>query len=124
KVLSDMSRNSSPLRYPGGKQRIAPFIREVLEANGAVGWTYVEPYAGGAGIAVELLLENKIGHVYLNDSSLPIYAFWRAIIDDPERFCRRISVASLTLDNWRRHRNVLRHPHDHEMFDLGFSTFY
>jgi len=119
-----MPRNSTPLRYPGGKQRLAPFIREVLETNDAVGWTYVEPYAGGAGIAIELLLENKISHVYLNDSSLPIYAFWHAVLLDPEQFCRRISLASLTLGAWRRHREVIRHPHNHDMFELGFSTFY
>jgi DNA adenine methylase len=119
-----MSRYSTPLRYPGGKQRLAPFIREVLEENDAVGWTYAEPYAGGAGIAIELLLENKVSHVYLNDSSLPIYSFWKALLDDPDQFCRQVSLASLTLEAWRQHREILRHPQEHDAFELGFSTFY
>ena len=119
-----MPRYRTPLRYPGGKQRLAPFIAEILEHNDAVGWNYVEPYAGGAGIAIELLLDRKVGHIYLNDSSLHIYAFWKAILCDPDSFCRRISRASLTLDAWRAHREVVRHPEQHDLHDLGFSTFF
>lgn len=119
-----MSRYRSPLRYPGGKQRLAPFIAEILEHNDAVGWNYAEPYAGGAGVAIELLLDRKVEHIYLNDSSRHIYAFWKAILSDPDAFCRRISRASLTLEAWRAHREVVRHPAQHGLHDLGFSTFF
>lgn len=119
-----MPRYRTPLRYPGGKQRLAPFVAEVLACNNAVGWNYVEPYAGGAGVAMELLLDRKVGHVYLNDSSRHIYALWKAILSDPDAFCRRISRASLTLDAWRLHREVVRHPEQHDTTDLGFSTFF
>lgn len=119
-----MPRYRTPLRYPGGKQRLAPFVAEVLEHNSAIGSTYAEPYAGGAGVAIELLLSDRVKHVYLNDSSIHIYAFWRAILTDPEGFCRRISRASLTVDAWRAHREVVRHPDRHHLSDLGFSTFF
>jgi DNA adenine methylase len=119
-----MPRNCTPLRYPGGKQRLVPFISEVMELNDALGWNYVEPYAGGAGVAIELLLDGKVGHVYLNDSSLHIYAFWKAVLSDPDGFCRRISRASLTLAAWKLHREVVRRPDEHDLLDLGFSTFY
>ena len=119
-----MPRYRTPLRYPGGKQRLAAFVAEVLEHNDAIGWNYVEPYAGGAGVAMELLLNRKVGHVYLNDSSLHIYAFWKAVLSDPETFCRRISRASMTLESWQSHREVVRHPEQHDLSDLGFSTFF
>ncbi len=119
-----MSRYRTPLRYPGGKQRLAPFIVEILDANDAVGWDYVEPYAGGAGVAMELLLDDKVGHVYLNDSSVHLYAFWKTILTDPDGFCKRVSRASLTIDHWKRHREIVRHPHEHGLNDLAFSTFY
>jgi len=119
-----MLRNCTPLRYPGGKQRLVPFISEVMELNNALGWNYVETYAGGAGVAIELLLDKKAGRVYLNDSSLHIYAFWKAVLSDPDGFCRRISRASLTVAAWKSHREVVRHPDEHDLFDLGFSTFY
>ena len=119
-----MSKYRTPLRYPGGKQRLAPFVEELLHYNGAIGWSYVEPYAGGAGVAMELLLDNKVSHVYLNDSSVHVYAIWRAIVSDPDEFCRRISRASLSINEWKAHREVVRHPEDHLIADLGFSTFY
>lgn len=119
-----MARYGTPLRYPGGKQRLAPFIAEILEHNDAVGWNYAEPYAGGAGVAIELLLAGRVGHIYLNDSSRHIYSLWRSILTDADAFCRRISRASLTLDAWRAHREVVRHPEQHDLHDLGFSTFF
>ena len=119
-----MPRYRTPLRYPGGKQRLAPFIAEILERNDAIGWNYVEPYAGGAGVAIELLLDRKVGHIYLNDSSRHIYAFWKAILSDAGGFCRRIARVSLTLDAWRAHREVVRQPGQHDLHDLGFSTFF
>jgi DNA adenine methylase len=119
-----MSRYRTPLRYPGGKQRLAPFIAELLEENDATAWNYVEPYAGGGGVAMELLLDRKVAHVYLNDSSYHIFAFWKAILTETEEFCRRISRASLTLRSWRQHREVVRHPGQHSLLDVGFSTFF
>lgn len=118
-----MPRYRTPLRYPGGKQRLAPFVAEVLDRNSAYANNYVEPYAGGAGVAMELLLSDRVKRVYLNDSSVHIYAFWKSILTEPEGFCRRISRASLTLDAWRAHREIVRHPERHDLSDLGFSTF-
>jgi DNA adenine methylase len=119
-----VSKFRTPLRYPGGKQRLAPFIAEILEANEALGGNYCEPFAGGAGVAMELLVDQKVGRVYLNDSSRHIYAFWRAILDDPDEFCSRISRAALTIETWKRHRAIVAAPKDHDLMDLGFSTFY
>ncbi|MBE3088431.1 MAG: DNA adenine methylase [Chloroflexi bacterium] len=110
-----MSKYRTPLRYPGGKQRLTPFFVELLEANSAVGWDYVEPYAGGAGVAMELLLDDKVRHVHLNDSSRPLYACWKAMLSDPERFCQRISRASLTVDAWKRHPDIVRCPDEHDI---------
>jgi DNA adenine methylase len=119
-----MSRYRTPLRYPGGKQRLTPFILEVLANNGLTGGHYAEPYAGGAGVAMELLLERHVSHVHLNDSSRAIYAFWNSILTQPEEFCRRISSASLTVDEWKKCREVVRYPDVIDELDLGFSVFY
>lgn len=119
-----MSRYRTPLRYPGGKQRLTPFVNELLETNDAVGWDYAEPYAGGAGVAMELLMANRVDRVYLNDSSRHVYALWKALLDEPEEFCRRISQSSLSISAWKHHREVIRNPDQHDLFELGFSTFY
>jgi DNA adenine methylase len=73
---------------------------------------------------MELLLNRKVAHVYLNDSSVHVYAIWKSIVSDPDDFCKRIALASLSIDEWRTHREIVRHPEDHTIDDLGFSTFY
>ncbi|QQJ96428.1 DNA adenine methylase [Burkholderia ambifaria] len=119
-----MSRYRTPLRYPGGKQKLAPFISEILAANNMIGGHYVEPYAGGAGVALELLLDNKVSKIHLNDCSVPVYAFWRSILSKPEEFCRLISSASLTVEEWKRRREIVRQPKGHSQLEVGFSAFY
>jgi DNA adenine methylase len=119
-----MNRYSTPLRYPGGKQRLAPFIAEVLNENGLDGGDYVEPFAGGAGVAIDLLLTGKVSRIHLNDLSRPVYAFWRAILTKTDEFCRLIASASLTVAEWRRQKNLLARPNDCDQLTLAFSFFY
>ncbi len=117
-------RYATPLRYPGGKQRLTLFVLEVLRANDLQGCDYVEPYAGGAGVAIRLLLEGHVTNIHLNDSSKAIYAFWRSILTQTEEFCRLVSTASLTVEEWKRQREIIRNAGNHSELELGFSTFF
>jgi len=119
-----MSQHKSPLRYPGGKQKLAPFIHEVMTQNGLLGCHYAEPYAGGSGVAIELLLDGRASHIHLNDSCKVVYSFWRSVLLDTEELCRRISRASMTIAEWRRQREIVRNPHKFSRLDIGFSMFY
>lgn len=119
-----MSRYKTPLRYPGGKQKLAPFISELIEENGLLGGHYVEPYVGGAGVAIDLLLGGLVSHIHLNDSCKGIYAFWRSVLTNTDELCTRISRASLTVEEWRKQKQVFARPTDFSQIDLGFSTFF
>ena len=68
--------NSTPLRYPGGKSIMAPFFEDIFEINCLDNIVYAEPYAGGAGSAINLLLKSKVKEIIINDISLGIYSFW------------------------------------------------
>lgn len=119
-----MSRHKTPLRYPGGKQKLTPFVLEVIKANDLEGGDYVEPYAGGAGVAMELLVDGYVNNVYLNDSSYHIYSFWKSILENTNEFCSKISRSILNVDEWLTHREIFRHPDKHSQLEVGFSTFY
>lgn len=60
--------NYSPLRYPGGKSKIAPLIRLIIEKNMSKDITYIEPFAGGAGVALSLLMEGVVKHIVISCS--------------------------------------------------------
>lgn len=119
-----MSRHKTPLRYPGGKQRLSPFVCEVLGANDLLGGEYAEPYAGGGGVGIELLLTDKISHFHLNDSCVAIYSFWRSILNDTDNFCRRIMETPLTVEEWLRQKEIVSRPDEFDQLDVGFGTFY
>jgi len=119
-----MGITKTPLRYPGGKQRLTPFIIEILGENGLLGGHYVEPYAGGAGAALELLFQKQVSSIHLNDSSRAIYAFWYSVLNHTEELCRRVISASLTVEEWRRQQLIVKNPQRQNILDLGFSTLY
>ncbi|MGY6276903.1 DNA adenine methylase [Methylomonas sp. MgM2] len=119
-----MAQNRTPLRYPGGKQKLTPFILEIILANGLEGGHYIEPYAGGAGVAMELLVDGHVDHVHLNDSSYHIYSFWQSVLTQTEAFCSKISRSLVNVEEWLGHREILRHPDEHSLLEVGFATFY
>jgi DNA adenine methylase len=113
----------SPLRYPGGKGKLTGFIKLFMLENGLVGADYVEPYAGGASVALSLLFEDYVSDVYINDIDRSIAAFWRVVTTDAEALCDRIMRADVTVDEWRRQRSIQDEPKVAEL-DLAFSTFF
>lgn len=113
----------SPLRYPGGKARVANFMRLLCACNGIENGTYVEPYAGGASVGLYLLAVRSAGDIYVNDVDPGIAAFWRAVVDDTERLCGRIQNADLSVDEWRRQQTVWRSESASDL-ERGFATFY
>lgn len=62
----------------------------LIEQTGHIGGTYIEPFAGGAGIALELLEKNIVNEIVINDLDKGIYSFWKAILTETERFVEDI----------------------------------
>jgi DNA adenine methylase len=113
----------SPLRYPGGKASLASLFNAVIARRGLN--TYVEPYAGGAGAALELLLTDCVSRIIINDLDPAIYSFWHSITTQPQAFLQRLSAAQLTLEEWRQQQEIYRlGTASGSTLDLGFATFY
>lgn len=113
----------SPLRYPGGKGRLAQYVIDLMELNGLSGGHYVEPYAGGAGIAITLLYLEYASRIHLNDLNPAVYAFWKTVRDEPDALCKLIADTPISPDEWRRQRAVQSDPSSGTLA-LGFSTFF
>ena len=114
----------SPLRYPGGKAALGPFLAETIELNGLANCPYFEPFAGGAGAALWLLRKGVVSNAHINDLDPRIAAFWKAALRQPDRFSEAIMTAKLDLDEWKRQRDIYAGGHASKPFDLGFATFY
>jgi len=117
-------KSISPLRYPGGKTVLYPFIKEVIICNNLHSYTYVECFAGGAGLAIALLLNDDVNEVVINDLDFCIYAFWYSVVNDTERFVRLIADTSITIQERLKQKNVYNHTSDHTLLEVGFATLF
>lgn len=114
----------SPLRYPGGKAILAEFLAAVIAENGLQDGTYMEPYAGGAGAALSLLYGEHVERVVLNDADPCVYAFWHAVLHRKNDFVRRLRAVPLSIDEWRRQREIYVNQHRHSRIKVAFAAFY
>lgn len=116
--------NYSPLRYPGGKSKIAPLIRLIIEKAGSSDITYIEPFAGGAGVALSLLIEGVVDQVVINDYDKAIYSFWRALKETPQELIDLIEHTPLTIDEWKHQKDIYSTQNKRYSVELGFAAFY
>ena len=119
-----MNRFVSPLRYPGGKLKVVDYIKQLMEENDLCGGSYIEPYAGGANVALSLLLSKYVKRIKINDIDMSIYAFWHSVLMETEALCRMIQDTEVTMEIWERQHEVQKHKCEADLLELGFSTFF
>lgn len=119
-----MSKFVSPLRYPGGKLKVVDYIKQLMEVNDLMGGTYIEPYAGGASVALSLLFGKYAGKIKINDKDRAIYAFWYSVLNETEELCRMINDVPVTMNTWQTQRELQKHKEEADLLELGFSTFF
>lgn len=117
-----MSRSASPLRYPGGKSFMAPFFVELFELNGLKNITYIEPYAGGAGAALKLLIDGAVNRIVINDANIAIFSFWHYLKQDKLSFVHEIMDKEINLECWNECHGILRQSKE-PCRELGIATF-
>lgn len=99
-------------------------MMRLLEENEMCDVQYVEPFAGGASVALALLLEEYASTIHLNDLSRPVFAFWHSVLNNTSELCRRIERTEVTMDEWHRQRAVYGKREKADLLDLGFATFF
>ena len=113
----------SPLRYPGGKGKIVPLIDLILQRIETKVSTYIEPFAGGAEVAVSLLLDGKVDEIVINDKDVAIYSFWRSILQETDWFLEKLARTSITMDERFKQKAICSAGKKYSP-ELGFAAFF
>ncbi|AXB57737.1 DNA adenine methylase [Flavobacterium fluviale] len=113
----------SPLRYPGGKNKLAAFVAKICIDNGISGH-YVEPYAGGASVALFLLFEGFVDNITINDKDQSIYAFWYSVLFETDNLCELIEKTEINIENRNRLKRIQNNKENSTLLELGFSTLF
>ena len=103
-----MTKLYTPLRYPGGKLKIYKRVLRLIELNGLAGYTYVEPFAGGFGIGMRLLIDDEVPNVILNDSDPHIFRFWDSVLNQSDELCALINNTPVTIEERTRQKVIYR----------------
>lgn len=115
----------SPLRYPGGKSSMLPLVSEIIRCNRLLYRPYVEPYAGGGGLALGLLYGGVVSEIHLNDLDPNIYAFWHSALEMPDAFAGLIQDCPLSVDYWKQQKEVhASSDSTTTSIERGFAAFY
>jgi len=117
-------RGASPLRYPGGKWRLAPFFQRVISLNYDRPPMYAEPYAGGASLALSLLFSGRVAEIHLNDLDPSIHAFWHCVLRHDRDFCKLVAQVPVTTREWERQKEAYARGLSGGRLSLGFATFF
>jgi DNA adenine methylase len=114
----------TPLRYPGGKARFAPMIADVINGNKLAGGHYLEPYAGGAGVALVLLMDGVVSHIHINDSDPAVSVFWRAAVQDTAELIKLVANEPVTMEAWHHWRAMMLGETTGTQIERGFATLF
>lgn len=90
----------SPLRYPGSKRRLAGYIKRALELNDLRPSLFVEPFAGGASVALQLLNDGVVDSIGLIELDPLVAAFWKTAFFDADWLVHKIQTVEVTLERW------------------------
>jgi len=114
----------TPLRYPGGKGKLSYYIKSLIEVNSLSDGYYVEPYAGGAAVAVDLLVNEYVRNILINDADPAVYSFWYSVLNNTDELCALIHDCKIDMDNWFKQRDILKNTSDYDSLSVGFATFF
>lgn len=118
-----IDRFISPLRYPGGKIKLVKTLENFFVINNLKNITLVEPYAGGAGASLSLLVTGKADKIIINDLDGAIYSFWKSAVFDTDRFINKIKKTNIDIKEWYKQKKIYTDKNS-SIFDLGFATFF
>ena len=119
-----MANATSPLRYPGGKSCLYDLLSTILRDNRLERGHYVEPYAGGCGLALSLLYGGHVSDIHINDIDVSIWSFWESVLNHTNELIKLIENTPVTIKEWhcQRERHSIMDASD--PVTLGFATFF
>lgn len=114
----------SPLRYPGGKTKLYKYVKSIIEVNNLIGETYIEPFAGGSGLALKLLINNDVKRIVINDLDPAIYAFWYCVLNYSNDMCDFVSTVPMTVEEWDKMHSIYVNQKNYDQLALAKATLF
>ncbi len=102
-----MKPTITPLRYPGGKTWLLPYVTKFLTINNIKLDTIVEPFAGSASISIGLLTQKLAEYAYICENDPLIFSFWNSVFKKNDELVETIKNLEINLDTWYDFRKYI-----------------
>ncbi|MGL6316363.1 DNA adenine methylase [Vibrio sp. WXL103] len=127
--VGHIPRACSPFRYPGGKDKLSSFLAIFLAVNKIHNGRFIEPFCGGAGASLSLLLGGYVREIHLNDKNYALYCFWKSLKEDTENLLDRVFDTKPNIDEWHRQKSIYlasieNEHHSYSNLDFAYSVFF
>lgn len=119
-----MVKTYSPLRYPGGKNKLNKYVNELITIKKLNNSIYVEPFCGGAAVALSLLINGHVKNIIINDFDRSIYAFWYSVLNYTNELCELIMNTEINIKEWNQQKEIQDRKNSEDLLTLGFSTLF
>ena len=117
-----MAYSFSPMRYPGGKSKLAFVFGKICKKNNID--LYIEPFVGGGSVAMYLLVNEIVDKVIINDIDPLIYSFWFSVFYKTDELLELIEKTPVTLDERYKQKHIIKNYIDYDIVKIGFATFF
>lgn len=117
---------NNPLRYPGAKSKLVPYIKKLIEVENLTNCTFYEPYAGSAAVSFALLESGTISKAVINELDPLIYCFWISVMEHTNELIEMIRKVNITIETWNtyalyRNNDYLKNK---SVVDIGFAGLF
>lgn len=116
--------NPSPLRYPGGKYKLYKYVKHLIGLKKLDKSIYIEPFCGGAAVALNLIINNDVSEIIINDYDKSIYSFWYSVLNYTDELCNLIENTPITMKEWYKQKKIQENKEFEKTLELGFSTLF
>lgn len=117
---------TNPLRYPGAKSKLVPYIKELLISENLTDCVFLEAYGGSAAVSLALLREGIVSKIKINEFDPLIYSFWYSVFNHTDELIAMINETDISLENWN-YISQYRDPEfirDKDIVEIGFAGLF
>lgn len=126
--VGDVPRTTSPFRYPGGKDKLSTFLAIFLVYNKLTNVRFIEPFCGGAGASLSLLLGGYVKEIHINDKNYALFCFWDQLLTNTEELLKKIFDINPTIDAWHTQKEIYKSSIEgmrtYSPLEYGLSVFF
>lgn len=99
-----LKQNVSPLRYPGGKTKLVPYVAaRIPEGTKRI----VEPFCGGASVSLACLMAGLVEEIHINDMESGVVNLFQTILLNPDWLIHRLYGQKADRATYFQYRNSL-----------------